>query len=339
VDAQGNLQVLSRLDWRRQYRTRGDDRELAILNAFELATVDRTRTCTLSLNLSLADEELTPEQAREFFGSAVAAGLLPEGADARAMRRVGASALTPGRLDVGLSLTRAQLLRLLRITAPEGTLAEQPDLDPEWLLGVAARNLGDIVTAQPHDRRQLRLIASLQRDLPDFGIDLGADLRGAIERLTRRGYAAAEGAFETLFGDDFVAKRNAAAALSWVLARRLAVTGCHAECVGREENAQDGLVDVLRLMREIYFSHDRGWAPGDYRERQHRIGEALKRWSYWGHAWRWWLLNDERIRPLTLALFRTVADLAQGEDAASPLRLTASLTQRGPEGNRFVLLA
>ena len=333
IDTHGNLQVLSRLEWHRQYRTRHDERDLAFVNAFELAGPARRQGVSLSLNLSLADEAFEPEDARAFFGSAEKVGLLPPGAARRAEALLDVDTLRKGRFDIGLMLTPDQCLRLLRIG--------QPAWEKDELLAIAAAHIADVVETLPHDRRQLQLIAGLQAELRAYGIDLGENLYTGIQRVTRKKVQRASGKLEGIYDESAAEIRHAEDALSWLLARRFAVIGCHQACVARHEKPQDGLLDVLSLMREIYLSPDDGveWQPRDYTDRQRRIGRAIERWSYWGHDWHWWLINDKRARPLTLALFRTLADLAQGDDAAEPIRLTASLLLGGAAGPEFHLIA
>jgi hypothetical protein len=329
VDAQGNIQVLSRLEWIRQYKHRDEERQLNIVDAFELATAGRTRSINLSINLSLNDEKLRPKEAKRFFESAELAGLLPAGASRRAMEMVDADTLRAGRLDIGMSLTKPQLLRLLQLENRDASNTEPSAFDTGMILSNAAANIARIVQQQPHDKVQLKRLKGLREELAGFDIDLGDNLAQMISRTTRRKVKRASGYLEGVAGLSTIEAEND---LSWVLARRIAVTGCHGECIPRDGREQDGLADALRTMREIYLSGE--WEIELYRDKQRAIGEAFKIWSYWGHEWKWWLFNSDRIRPLTLALFKTIADLAQPHDAAEDLLLHATLTLKETNGKK-----
>ena len=86
------------------------------------------------------------------------------------------------------------------------------------------------------------------------------------------------------------------------------------EDVGDTQNEANGLVDTIKGMREVYFAQEEveNWNVEALRAMQAGIGESFKPWfELEGAFFKWWLLDDKRVRPLTLAFFKTLIDLAE----------------------------
>ena len=67
------------------------------------------------------------------------------------------------------------------------------------------------------------------------------------------------------------------------------------------------------------------------RLQQREIAKAFKSWFIRQEdLLHWWLLNSKEIRPLTLAFFKTLGELAMAPDDPRP-RLSASITLKGPQ--------
>lgn len=357
VDAHGNIQCLSKMEFNRLYKGMHDERELQIVDALELAVARVTKSLSLAVNLSLTDEDLTPTEARAFFQSAEQVGLLQSGTAEHAMTALSLNTLRSGRLDIGMSLNKRQLLRLLQLNDEHENLAEQP-FDGERVLRVAVEQVAAICTLQPPNTSLLETLAQLREKLPEYSVSVGDDLQEMILCMTRDRFKLSDKWLDNIYGDQLSTIYQASNALSWVRARYVAVKGCHGDCRGRmrqvlprnlvqeadygdTQNRQYGLVDALQWMREI-LCWDVNLELETLRIKQNEIGRAFKSWFVWQEDFpKWWMLNSKEIRPLTLAFFKTLAQLAQTDDAEQPLQLSASLTLKGEQGadRKRILLA
>ena len=167
--------------------------------------------------------------------------------------------------------------------------------------------------------------------------------------MTRDRFKQSDKWLEHIYDDQLSELYQASNALSWIRARYVAVHGCHGDCSGKihqnlpanpgldsdygdTQNRQYGLIDALNSMREVFY-WDVNLELEKLREQQSEIGHAFKSWFVWQAGFpKWWMLNTKEIRPLTLALFKTIARLAQTEDAEEPVRLSAALTLKGEQG-------
>lgn len=348
VDAHGNIQCLSKMEFNKLYKGMHDERELQILDAVELATARSTNSLSLAMNLSLTDEDLTPSEAMAFFQSAEQVGLLKQGTADRAASALNVNNLKSGRLDVGMTLSKRQLLRLLQISDENRGLADQP-LDGERVFNVAAENVAAVCTVQPPSQSLLKTLDLLCEELPGYGVPVGDNLQEMILSMTRECFKQSDKWLESIYNDQLSEIYQAANALSWVRARYVAVKGCHGDCRGKirqilpenlesepdygdTQNEQYGLLDALQGMREVYC-WDANRRLEELRQQQSDIGHAIKSWFVWQADFpRWWMLNSKEIRPLTLAFFKTIAQLAQTEDAEEPPMLSAALTLKGEQG-------
>ncbi|MDJ0806143.1 MAG: hypothetical protein QNJ78_04850 [Gammaproteobacteria bacterium] len=348
VDAHGNIQCLSQMEFNKLYKGMHDERELQIVDAVELATARSTNSLSMAMNLSLTDEDLTPAEALAFFRSAEQVGLLEPGTAEQAVSALNATNLKSGRLDVGMTMSKSQLLRLLQIEDTGRELAEQP-LDGERIFRIASEQMASICTLQPPSQSLLETLKKLREELPGFGVPVGGNLREMILGMTRERFTQSEKWLEHMYGEQPSDNLQASNALSWVRARHVAVLGCHGECMGERrealpevlqpepdfgdtQNRQLGLLDALQDMREAYYwDLDRGLEA--LRRQQSHIGQGIKSWFVWQADFpRWWMLNSKEIRPLTLAFFKTIAQLAGTEDLAGPPMLSAALTLKGQQG-------
>jgi hypothetical protein len=357
VDAHGNIQCLSRMEFNRLYKGMHDERELQIVDAVELAAARVTDSLSLAVNLSLTDEDLTPAEARAFFQSAEQVGLLQSGTAARAVSALTRNNLRSGRLDIGMSLNKRQLLRLLQLRDEHESPADQP-LDEARVLEVAASQVAAICTLQPPSKSLLKTLGFLREQLPGYAVPVGDSLQQMILCMTRDCFKQSDKWLDSIYGDQLTEVYQASNALSWVRARYVAVNGCHGDCRGRmrqilpqhlaqepdygdTQNRQYGLIDALNGMREI-LCWDVNLELETLRIKQSEIGRAFKSWFLWQEDFpKWWMLNTKEIRPLTLAFFKTIAQLAQTQDAEQPLLLSASLTLKGEQGEdrKRILLA
>ncbi len=351
VDAHGNIQILSKGEFAKAYKSLHDERELQIVDVMELASAGRNNSVSLSTQLSMTDEDLKPGEVKAFFRSAEKAGLLMPGTADRAVAGLDDSQLKAGRLDVGMSLSREQLWRMLGIDRPQGGLAQQSPVNAERVFGIASRNMAEICTAQPPTRDLIDRLEMLRRELPGFGVDLGGDLASMIDGMTRERRTEAAKWLEHLHGERRDEVFNSQRALAWVEARRVAVLGCHGSCTGaaaggddgfrilpagpgQTRNEQFGLLDAIEGMRKACFALQSTPRPdvAELRRQQTGIAHAFKSWFVWQEDFpRWWMLNAKEIRPLTLAFFKTLGELAMAPDDARPL-LSAAITLKGPQG-------
>lgn len=354
VDAHGNIQVLTKAEYKKQYKSFDDERELQIIDTIELATARQMQSLSLAVNLSMTDEDLSPTEAWDFLFSAENAGLLPTGTANKATTHLTPDKLKSGRLDVGMTLTRAQVLHLLAIRDPELELEDQPAIDAERVFRLARENIAEICVQQPPSTDLMDNLALLREELPGYGVAVGATLEDMIEGMTRKQLKDSEKWLDAIHGGQADEELNSGRALSWVRARYVAVNGCHGACsegtrpagtnapflnpepgVGDTQNEQSGLLDALQQMREVFYAQHL-LSPGGVatlRDMQREIGEAFKTWFVWQADFpRWWMFNTKEIRPLTLAFFKTLGELAQVPGATRPLWLSAALTLKDSKG-------
>ena len=75
------------------------------------------------------------------------------------------------------------------------------------------------------------------------------------------------------------------------------------------DNVSYGLIDALKFMRGIYFSSN--YNEEEYKKEQHKLALEFKSWLFAGgvSGIPWWIFHSDKIRPLTLALFKTFTEL------------------------------
>lgn len=351
VNAQGDIQIMSNLNFTKRYKTLNDNRELSIVDAFELATAQKTKSISLAVNLSLMDESMTRDEAREFFRSVEKARLLAPGATQRVLAQISDDEWGTGRLDIGMSFTPRQLHRMLDIADASLPVDRQPVIDRQRLLEASAREVAAVVAGQPPEPLMLDGIRALQDTMRKSSIDLGSSIEAFIVNMDRDRYSDAANSL----GDEFTTRREFEL-LSWGRARHIAALGfvpeaCQpqnddplafeaiaspdylSDCERASENRQFGLVDAIEKMRAVYLAGNETTPKTDvdyYITMQHEIGKAFKSWFVWSKDISWWFLNKKEVRPLTLALFRTLGVMSREQGHA--LRLSASLTVQSAAG-------
>ena len=226
-------------------------------------------------------------------------------------------------------------------------------IDRLRLLETSAREVAAIVAGQPPDPLMRDGIRALQETMSNNSVDLGSSIDAFIINMDRDRYRDAA----KVLGDIFTTSKEFGL-LNWGRARHVAALGfvpeaCQipnddhlafeaiaspdylSDCERASENRQFGLVDVFEKMRAVYLACNETTPKKDvdyYITMQHEIGKAFKSWFVWSKDISWWFLNKKEVRPLTLALFRTLGVLSREEGHA--LRLSASLTVQNATGTR-----
>lgn len=336
TDVAGNIRLCTKAKSRWRRWRPGESREFEAVNAFELATASRTKQMSLSLSLSQAHDRLKPDEVDEFFS-----GLAHEriGLITRAQSRQAEAAwrrvpgADSGELRAWLELDHAALLRLLRIVSPTAGAAANAlwARDEQSIFGAAidAIAAGMEATGSETDMRNLCEYLGIREGFSQLAATLKG-LRKASARLSSGPHATDDG---YMAGDHQQAQR-----LERIIRRA------------------EGLVDMIKIMRELYFAAPgKGWGIDEYRRRQEAVsghilffvkGEALDR------GWLSFLSGKSDVGPYMLAFFKAVSDLSAPQSVASrpspqavlatdssPLRASIATEVKGVEHNIELLTA
>lgn len=335
-DAAGNLTIVPRMRYSELINSLSDRRRFHFVNVYQLAGARRVGTASLAFSVYREAAGLETGQITAFVDSAAQLGMI-SAADRAALpevlERLPAEGLARARINLGLTLTESQLQKLLTYGAPverEDQIASvmtricrptPPDEDrelredDEWS---ELQNPGRAAVAESRaairPRRMERVVEitcqafdqvvqivppteprpqDLHRLLRQCGY--GGGIGGAIrdyESINFFAETATEGFAE--FQDN--------RAVDWLYYRHKAVT----EFAGR----------ALLGMWAIYHSGPYNWEVERYNRCQERSAEILGYWFDRAGSQLWAAGLQDEIRPVTLALLKTLLTLADTDPAA-----------------------
>lgn len=315
-DVAGNVSVMSKLEVTRAWRTLGESKELHFVNVYRLAAANQTKSLALSLSLSRKDDDLTQSELRTFMGAVEAGGLIPNGStdyaleQLRAYRNSASATSLKAEVNLGFSLSFAELLQLLSIENPDGGIAANPlsEVRREEIKRVA---IEEIIVAQNTFRASL---------LGQPSVDvIRAEVEGVFTGL---------GLGET-FEDQVlnIPASNNQTRLREKIRKKYGfqqtMIFAYLEMLLPWRNRVFELVDSVQVMRSVFFSS--GWDKKKYQSKQIELGRHLGGWLGIQKAFVFFL-SDE-IRPYTLAYVDTLRRLAStsGTDHASAVKIAISL--------------
>ena len=336
-DAAGNLTVVSRMGLSRRLKSFFDRRGFDLVNVFQLAAARQLGTATLTFSTFREDGGLEPKTIEAFIGSARALDLVTASAAerfpsvlAQAVSETVSPEVKASRINVGATLTRAQSEQLIALGSPVRSPREVADAlmricvedEPEAritfdaggddvlgalnvLSGRSRRSRPERTPALRPLRRQrvieaacralARTIAVVPLTEPD-----AAALRDLLRQTDFTGDVGdAVLRFDSIRFDPDVLGHFGSRdhrTKDWLEYRRKAV-------IALAEKA-------LLMMWAVYHSGPMRWPVERYNRCQLELGKAIKRWfdRSGEQAWTFGLRGE--IQPLTLALLRTLLDLA-----------------------------
>ena len=336
-DAAGNLTVVSRMGLSRRLKSFFDRRGFDLVNVFQLAAAQQLGTVTLSFSAFREDEKLEHEKIEQFIASARALDLVTESAAKRLpsiLAQAASDAASPevrgSRINVGATLTRAQSEQLIALGSPIRNERELADAvlricaDAEQATHVTFDTGGDDVlgelsalsgrgprsqraptaTLRPLQRQRVietacRAIARTVAVVPPTEPNAAA-LR---DLLNKSGFTGDVG--------DAVLQFDSIRFDPDVLGDVFSLEQRTKDWIGYRSKAAIAFADsVLLTMWAVYHSGPLRWPVERYNRCQLDLGKAIERWfdRSGEQAWTFGLRGE--IQPLTLALLRTLLDLA-----------------------------
>lgn len=362
VDPSGDLQVVSGLSYQRHWHFLAEHREYRFVDLFRLAGGASMGALGVALSLATREDRITPQEARAFFSGLEHFALVREGSGARAsvlLDGVSPTAYHQARLDAGFAFAEAEVARLIGFGAPlkpdersarriragetgdaQGGRDDAPRLhdvalDPARVAAVkrhAAQAIGECCTADPIDPVMLRRLATYRRLMPELGGTLAEMILTVSERrreaLTRRlGWAIDDGTY-------IVTDKDRREDMMWLAQRHGAV-----------DRFATVVLPTLWAVAELGGGDgERGDDPQrialELERCQRRVGEALGGWFDYSRQLGWSFNLNDTVRPLTLALFRSFAELADTAENRPGPYMEATLVlidEHGEERRREVL--
>lgn len=322
VDGTGKVRIDAEGRFERQFSAFDADREIELVSSYSLvraralasAPDAADRSLGLAITIGHIDEGLKRREVRRFINSLVEAELVAktalDTADATFTRWIGdrgADGKFSGALQVKMSLTRADLERLLSVSKNR----EDPlPLD---------RPLTIVRTAFE------MLEAGAGPDAPKIEA-AKAMLAAEKPKLTLDHFLMNPAAAENTLSDD-----------TW---------GHHPSLRGDFEPFRDnlrrshGMLEMIEQMRKIYYSNpetapddDRNtWRPVDYRKAEREAVKAVREWLQLNNKFAW---TDSEVHPRTIAFLKTLLELA-GTSARD--RLSLVMWHKDPKATPETLL-
>jgi len=334
-DAAGNLTVATKMNYQEVLKSVFDQRRFQIINAYQLANSRQTGSATLAFSVFREAAGLEIEDIKAFAWGCERLGMISRASYAAIDVLEEAAAdldFKRSRLNIGLTLTQPQLEQLLSYGAPVSTSAEIPRAVESVCLEPIAS-----VSAPVSDDEYADLRPEPRRDVPaerpplpvpkrmsetvDIAcrafeatlkfVEPSEPSRKLLQSLFEKsGYTGTIGeairdfpgiAFNTE-SDGFSVGGPLYRAKEWLYYRNKAVT----------ELAAKGLLG----MWAIYHSGPQRWPKERYERCQERSGEIIGYWFDRTGSQAWYFGIEKNMRPVSLALLRTLLDLADTDRAA-----------------------
>ena len=351
VNLDGTVVAQSEAEYMRIDATRKEKRTLTFVESSEMIFATYKNSINVGVTVSHEDEELRVNEVAEFFRGLVSRDLLDPHVIAHAVnilsRSNGRNAVK-GRLDVGLTLTKAHLQSMLDSVESmvTTTLCDTDGLEcrtpavicPEgagkrgchWVLDTVSEIIAQVVSTQHKDRRLVeRLVQVLEV------LELEGGLVNGIRVMTPARVRELVGQyhvfesqlhhyndFADMLGDlSFLEyRRYGAMALYEVLAHMKALIE-----LGSAINP-----DVAKIQQLP------GMTASQLKAHQYRIAQILPVWWHWGHEWKQWAFLTDEMRSLNVAFFESWVNLAKGpyQEGEAPV-LWASISL--PDSNNLMV--
>jgi hypothetical protein len=306
----GRVAVISKGEFRSRKRKPREEREVAFIDAYELAAAEETREFDVALEISNEDDRLKRREVERVIGGFESAALLPRGTTDRAVDTFnrwvgpGAKKRIPADIKFALRLGGKEFERVMCLDRRVGT-----SLPPAVQKEIFDVVVDELVQSGFHEEDHVpRLAAAVHQALGNPGPMPPPKevLFNYAPKLHRRLVA-------TVRDQHKKTRLRLAAAL-------------HERCMS--------LVAAFDTMGDIYTAEPRigageGWDAAQFDAAQRELNELLADWLKAG--WR------DAVRPRTIAFVGTLVALAKldGEPDAGFLSLT--ITKRGENPETVVL--
>jgi hypothetical protein len=329
VNLDGTIVAQSEAEYTRIQTSNKEKRILSFIESTEMIFAEHKRTINIGLTVSHEDEELKVDEVSEFFNGLVRRKLLDQNVVVEAINtlsRSGGRNAVKGRLDVGLTLTTAQLASMLEsvesmctreicdsselkcktpsVTCPDGAGKK----GCHWVLNTVSEITAQVVSEQHGDKN---FIERLKDVLEVLGVEggLANGIRimspGMADKYSNE-YDLYEN--ELHYYSDFVDmlgdlsfleyRRYGAMALYEILAHIRYLTE-----IG--STIKPGSASIQKIT---------GMTVSELKAHQYRIARILPVWWLWGHEWKNWAFLTDEMRSLNVALFESWVSLAKGPD-------------------------
>lgn len=314
VNSNGDVCVMSRAEIAASRAVLGEDRRLAFVNVFELATAESSKSLSLDLTLSQSDDDVTLKDVKGFFASLEQGGLLANGVTTKAIERLNniseqvPGAKVKGKLDVGFGLSGEQIDTLLGKDANG-----QPRLSKDSIMHTVAYELEAVdgqvsaIFGDSYKEREYKI----KRNFPQFRPPLPTDLHSLILILDDETRTKAERQADDIYDEDIIGETH--------LIRDL-------KMLNHYHNHAVNICNLVdELYRVYYSSHDTNqWDAADYQDSQKKLDGYLKDWLRVNKKFIFFLPDE--VRPLTVAFIRIMAKLSGVPLSGDQSVLSAKLT-------------
>ena len=310
VAAGGRVEIGAQAELDRRFKGANATRDLTFADVYKLTALGgvsaglpgATRSFELGLGILHSDPEMSRKELAAFIGSLEGGGLVSKGTQARATSFFdawsgpGTQAPLSADISVKLRLDGKALLNLLQLNARaplKATLHPLTRAGQKVIIGRALTTLFNLKAVDPDYFRKIVAWVAEGNAEP-----VGATMSDIILDERNPVHRGASLDADT-YTDDFV----------------------------RERTRLMALVDAIDLLGDVYLAHysadpkkdPTGWDETHYRQAQDDIGAAISKWFFINRNFIFWIKPE--IHPRTIALFRTIRDLA-GEGAGVSVVMT-----------------
>jgi len=329
ISTDGTIVAQSAAEYKRVREDEEQRRSLSFVESTEMLFSKHRRTFNVGITLSHEDTELDVEDVTSFFDGLIKRNLLSSSAAMLAVNTLKGSsgrAAVKGRLDVGLTLTRKQLDRMMDGVVAICTRKEDVQDNGEvwkpavtclegagkrgchWVLDTVSGITAEVVDKLHSEQGFIQILKEVLTTigLVDIRNGIKVMLPDKIDEIAFQGYSGNEdkfhyyvNEFELLDDLSFLEyRRYGAMALYEILA--------HIKCL--RDSAAD--IDLSREDPQLF----EGFTIGDLEAHQFRVARLLPVWWLWDKNAKSFLFFDKKMLSLNVAFFESWIALAKGPD-------------------------
>lgn len=295
VNGAGDVTLVSRARIERCRKSLTEGRCINFVNVFALAAAKQTRDLSISLSLSQNDEDLSVDDVKGFFSGMEKRGLLGRGATRRALDLLreldddDPSTPVKGKLDIEFMMNGDRVPGLLGLGIHDEVVSAD-----STVLRLAAAELKTAAMDMDYFNYKLGRVAlgRMKENFPKLIPELPADFVEAVVVLD-------DEMLERVKQDIDVKHEEVGGPLNEDI-----------DLVYQYHRHAQNMVRLVSLMRAVYLSQGgaQPWELEAYQKAQKDIDDCLRGWLK--IETKWFVLLDEKVRPLTIAFIRILARLA-----------------------------
>ena len=320
-------------------RYRGDEtRTVTFTTSAEMLFASKQDTVNMGLTVSYEDEELHANEVHKFLNGMLQRGMLSQDVISKAIGIIDATpsdVLNKAKLDVGLSLSRAQLDKLLEHVGntrtvepcsdachiPRMCTSNHSDSQCLHVVETATRIMASV--ARKHHRDQIFIDGAVS--VTAF-TELGSTLREGMLGMTESAYNDAERQVsDEIYPQGILGEDDYEDTITYLQYRHYGAAALYEILAHVKELTLSG--DKIKTLSAGIVQDLNGWTPEHLKFHQARIGHLMSVWWMFDHR------QLEVIKPLgtmhnlTIALFETLIELSRGpHDDGEPAKCWVSLS-------------